>query len=44
MNSNGGGLTLGLEIIQHVTRVLSRTQRIRVTDMQGAPPTARLGL
>lgn len=44
MNSDWGGLTLGLVIIQHVTRVLSRTQSIRVTDVQGAPPTARLGL
>lgn len=44
MNSNRGGLTLALVIIQHVARILSRTQSIRVTDVQGAPPTARLGL
>lgn len=44
MNSNRGGLTLALVIIQHVARILSRTQSIRVTDVQSAPPTARLGL
>lgn len=44
MNSNGGGLTLALVVIQHVARILSRTQSIRVTNVQGAPPTARLGL